>query len=202
MSQEELEHSTINNAKLDKVIEILESMENYHPEFVDYYKRYRIIELINREVSSITTNSLFLRFYLKTFHSIANSAVAATNPFGNIYLEHKNGWIFTLHKFLATPTNNDIFHRNGHISMSVSLSEKILLSRCNINIDINIDGMEKQKQLEIQSYSFADKINKDGIFWKYSKLDYIDFDNCYTLELKHFLIWCDKHRSEEILDLV
>ena len=95
-----------------------------------------------------------------------------------IPIKHKNGWLFQLGKFRD---DNYPAEKNGRVRMHVK-------------IDPEYNKLNSNQIPNFNLYS-------DSPFWKYSGLDYIDFDDCYIQSLQQFLNWCDHHYPDELMNL-
>jgi len=175
--------------KLDAVITILKTIKNIDMHYKQSTKIEEIKRLLDKDISenisknifSITTRMLFDSWKLgdlrKGFHDNVN---------------HFNGWIFVLNRFRNGISPEDYHNKDGRVSMMIYISKRILENKYpNMTM---IEIADKSRAFD-RLFVLCSK------FWIYSKLKFIDFDDCRISELKPFLEWCDLHSAGEILEL-
>ena len=179
--------ATYTIGKLDAIIAILESIDdrtNLPPE-----KITKIKLLINQPEpkTSITPSMIFDAWKM-----------ADLRPKFHDVITHNNGWVFSLNRFRNGISPEEDILKDGRISMNIYIARYILENKYNTLDHFNSINNDK---IDMAYFNFDHKFRSSGPFWKYSKLKFIDFDDCNIQDLQPFLEWCDNHKAEELLYL-
>ena len=179
--------------KLDAVITILKTIKNIDMHYKQSTKIEEIKRLLDKDISENTSENTFKNIFSITTRMLFDSWKLGDLRKGfHDNVNHFNGWIFVLNRFRTGISSEDYHNKDGRISMMIYISKRILENKYPNMIMIEI--ADKSRAFD-RLFSLGSK------FWIYSKLKFIDFDDCCISELKPFLEWCDLHNAEEILDL-
>lgn len=135
------------------------------------YEELNKKELAERPVYNITPNNLY-----DIWKNEINIRII------RIPIKHKNGWLFQLGKFRD---DNYPDKKNGRVRMNILIDPEYNNQMADLILNL------------IPNFN----LYKDSPFWKYSGLDYIDFDDCWIQSLQPFLTWCDHHNPDELIHL-
>ena len=174
-----MDHSTVlylqDEAKLDTVITILKTIDNFDNIRIKQSPKMTELKSIittPEKNTTITTRMLFDAWKMADLRSGFHDPV-----------HHINGFIFVFNRFRNGISPEDYINKDGRISMSIHIPKDILeITDINMRFD-RIFGSNKP-------------------FWQYSKLKFIDFDDCRIKNLQPFLEWCDNHNAEELLQFI
>jgi hypothetical protein len=171
----------IYDGKFDAIISILETMDSIESCHLDKINKIKTLICIPEIQTTITTKMLFdawkMKIFVKEFH----------DP-----VHHVNGWIFIINRFRNDISQEEYRNKDGRVSINIYISKDILEG-------INDDRFRTQEQITKEYFEFDKNFGSGKPFWKYSKLKFIDFDDCYISDLQPFLEWCDNHKAIELL---
>lgn len=179
--------------KLDAVITILKTIKNIDMHYKQSTKIEEIKRLLDKDISENTSENTSKNIFSITTRMLFDSWKLGDLRKGvHDNVNHFNGWIFVLNRFRNGISPEDYHNKDGRISMMIYISKRILENKYpNMTM---IEIADKSRAFD-RLFSLSSK------FWIYSKLKFIDFDDCRISELKPFLEWCDLHKAEEFLDL-
>ena len=178
-------------AKLDAVITILKSIDNIDNidniriEQSPKMKELKSIITTPEKNTTITTRMLFDAWKMADFRAGFHDPV-----------HHVNGFIFAFNRFRVGISHEDYINKTGRVSMFIYISKDILESIRNDNKHMT------QKEITDTNRRCDRIFGSTKPFWQYSKLKFIDFDDCWIHNLQPFLEWCDNHKAEELLQFI
>ena len=168
------------SGKIDAVISILETIEDKSTLLPEQITKIKLLINLHDTPPNITANMLFDAWKM-----------ADLRPEFHDVLEHRNGWVFTFNRFRNGISKEEYHRKDARISMNIYIAKHILENK-----------YDTPDEIELVYKKFDNKFISNSSFWDYSKLKYIDFDDCYIQDLEPFLKWCDYHKAEELLDLL
>ncbi len=171
-------------AKLDAIITILKTIDNINYRQSPKMNELKSIITTPEKNTTITTRMIFDAWKMadlrKGFH----------DP-----VHHVNGFIFAFGRFRDGISPEDYINKTGRVSMSIKFSKDILES-------IRNDYKYIPEEIIYTNVRCDHIFMYSKPFWEYSKLKFIDFDDCDIRDLQPFLEWCDNHNAEELLQFI